>query len=122
MRLIAVTIAALFVAGCSSSPSAPNPVAVVPDAAPAAPAAPAAAAGATASTTAATYPGYKVKQYKGRTLYCKRTKQIGTRFENEICMTETELKRFMEAAERDREELRRTQSKCGTPSCGVGGG
>jgi hypothetical protein len=48
--------------------------------------------------------------------------QVGTRFQHEICMTETQLKRFLEDAERDRENLRRAQSNCGMAGCGTGEG
>jgi hypothetical protein len=117
MRLIAVAIATLFVPGCSSSPSTPTG----PAAAHATAASKSTTAGTTTSATVATaaaYPGYKMKQHNGRTLYCKKLGQTGTRFQDEICMTEFELETFMREAERDREQLRRAQSNCGMAGCG----
>jgi PBP1b-binding outer membrane lipoprotein LpoB len=122
MRLIVSTVATLFVAGCASQPAAPTtastatPVTAKPAAA--APAATTAAQGST--STPAKYPGYKAKQRNGTTVYCKKVAKLGTRFEEETCMTDAEMKTLMQQAESDRDAFRRNGTQCGTGGCGGG--
>jgi hypothetical protein len=125
MRLVAATLVTLFVAGCASSPSTPaTGAASAPVAAPAATGSKSTATAASTSkptgTTASKYPGYKVKQRDGQTVYCKKLAQIGSRFEDETCLTETEMKTIMEQADSDKGQLRRNSAICGSGGCGGG--
>jgi hypothetical protein len=124
MRLIAATLVTLFVAGCASSPATPTGSLAAPAAAPAPITASKPATASTAkpsATTASKYPGYKTKQKNGQTFYCKKLAQIGSRFEDETCLTEAEMKTLMEQADSDRSMLRRSQNTC-TMSGGANGG
>lgn len=125
MRLIAATLVTFFVAGCASSPATPTGSAAAPAVAPAAVSS---KSGATTTSTAqpsttiaSRYPGYKVKQKNGQTYYCKKIAQIGSRFEDETCLTQAEMKTLMEQADSDRSMLRRSQNTC-TMSGGANGG
>ena len=115
MRQFTCALALALLAGCASQPSTPKP-APAPAPAPVAAAAPATAAGAT--TAKATYPGYKEKTYNGGTVYCKKVAKIGSRFEEETCMTGPEMERMMQQAEADKVQFRRNQTLCGTGGCG----
>jgi hypothetical protein len=124
MRLIAATLVTLFVAGCASSPSTPatgtgTSAAAAPAAATASK--PAAATASKSATVANKYPGYKMKQKNGQTFYCKKLAQIGSRFEDETCLTEAEMKSLMEQADSDKGMLRRSQGVCTSAAGGCGG-
>ena len=113
MRQFTYALALALLAGCATQPSTPMPT---PAAAPAPVAAAAPVAGATA--TKATYPGYKEKTFNGETVYCKKVAKIGSRFEEETCMTGPEMERMMQQAEADKDQFRRNQTLCGTGGCG----
>jgi hypothetical protein len=115
MRQFTCALALALLAGCASQPSTSTPA---PAPAPVAAAAPAAAPVAGTTTAKATYPGYKEKTYKGETVYCKKVAKIGSRFEEETCMTGPEMERMMQQAEADKDQFRRNQTLCGTGGCG----
>jgi 3-oxoacyl-ACP reductase-like protein len=113
MRQFTCALALALLAGCASQPSTSTPAP-----APVAAAAPAAAPVAGTATAKAAYPGYKEKTYKGETVYCKKVAKIGSRFEDETCMTGPEMERMMQQAETDKDQFRRNQTICGTSGCG----
>lgn len=117
MRLLTSALAIALLAGCASQPS--TPTAAPAPAAVAAPAPVAAVASPAAPATAkAAYPGYKVRTIKGETVYCKKVARIGSRFEEETCMTGPEMEMMMQQAEADKDQFRRNQTLCGTGGCG----
>ena len=125
MRTFALTALCLL-AGCASAPpsSETTPAASAADAAPAAaaaaPATPAApeATAATAASTDAAKPfkppaGYKTKIKDWDVVYCKKTPVLGSRFPQEVCMNEAQLKEHMaamEAMKRDKDQVSRVCS------------
>jgi hypothetical protein len=125
MRLLIGSMVAVLLAGCASQPSSAPTSAPAPAATTAAVAAPATAAapvkaGATQPGSNNPYPGYKKKTKDGQTVYCKKVAKIGSRFEEETCMTEAEMELLAEKAEQDRQQFRRNQTLCGTGGCGGG--
>jgi len=113
MRQFTCALALALLAGCASQPTTPTPAP-----APVAAATPAAAPVAGTTTAKAAYPGYKEKTFKGETVYCKKVAKIGSRFEEETCMTGPEMERMMQQAEADKGQFRRNQTLCGTGGCG----
>lgn len=97
--------------------SAPDPAAAVPEAAPAAAPTPALSPAKPASTVKVPS-GFKAKTRNGQTVYCKKVAQIGSRFEQETCMTEAEAAELARKADSDRDQFRRNQTICGTGGCG----
>jgi hypothetical protein len=132
MRMLIGSIAAVLLAGCAAQPSGTTPAnaSAAPVAAAVAPAVPAAApaaaspasdaAAGTAASSVKSYPGYKMKQKDGVTVYCKKVAKIGSRFEEETCMTPAEMEQMAQKAEEDRQQFRRNQTLCGTGGCGGG--
>jgi Tfp pilus assembly protein FimV len=123
MRLLIGSIAAMLLAGCATPPSAPETSAPAPVATTAAVATPARAVAPAAEPVAVqaetkSYPGYKKKTRDGQTVYCKKVAKIGSRFEEETCMTGQEMEALAERAEQDRQEFRRNSTICGTGGCG----
>jgi hypothetical protein len=122
MRTLALT-ALCILAGCSSTPpGSETTTASAADAVPAASAAtapPAAAATtAAAASTDAAKPfkppaGYKTKIKDWDVVYCKKTPVLGSRFPQEVCMNEAQLKEHMaamEAMKRDKDQVSRVCS------------
>jgi hypothetical protein len=126
MRTLALA-ALCILAGCSSTPpSSETTTASTADAAPTATAAPAAsAAPAAAATSAAASPatdaakpfkppaGYKTKIKDWDVVYCKKTPVLGSRFPQEVCMNEAQLKEHlaaMETMKRDKDQVSRVCS------------
>lgn len=116
MRPSALALAFTFLAGCASSP------------APTAPAAPAIAAVTAPAATPATParknvaskpPGYKVVERNGTTLFCTQVASLGTKFKQEICMTQDEYDEVQRRGESVRQDLRQSTKMCGGGS-GVG--
>ncbi|HET7201863.1 MAG TPA: hypothetical protein VFI92_00710 [Steroidobacteraceae bacterium] len=115
MRALIFVSSVLVLAGCASqAPGDAMRVASTTHASPATPA---------SKRVAATnpYPGYKMKQKNGAIVYCKRVARVGTRFEDEYCMTESEMEQLEEKAQQDREMFRRNQTVCGAGTCGDDG-
>ena len=126
MRILLATVAAVVLAGCASQPSS-TPATSASTAALAAPAAettaavtaPAASAAPAKTASTKSYGGgYKKRQKDGVTVYCKKIAKIGSRFEEETCLTEAEMEQMAQQAESDRQQFRRNQTLCGTGGCG----
>lgn len=63
-------------------------------------------------------PGFKVKKKAGQILYCRETTPIGTRFSQETCMNEDQLKEFIQQAAAMQQDLYQHQSICaGAAAC-----
>jgi PBP1b-binding outer membrane lipoprotein LpoB len=123
MRLLIGSIATVLLAGCATPPSPPETSTPAPVATTAAVTTPVrtvapAAEPAAAQAKPKSYPGYKQKTRDGQAVYCKKVARIGTRFEDETCMTEEEMEELAERAEQDRQQFRRNSTLCGTGGCG----
>ncbi len=101
MRLLPLTLAVALLAGCAS---APPPVAAVSAVTPA-PAEPSKRPGAP--------PGYKQFQRNGVTLYCTKVAYLGTKFKQEVCMTQDEYDEVQRRGESVRQDLRQATKMCG---------
>jgi len=119
-----------LIVGCASTPP--------PKAAPSAAAAPAPAAAATqtAATSAAESEAdtaaklekkfqeaarsYKIVQKDGKTMYCKREKQINSTIPTLNCITEAQLRIQVENTDEMRQRMR-NRAGCSTAGCGGGG-
>jgi alpha/beta superfamily hydrolase len=64
--------------------------------------------------------GYKVVQKDGKTLYCKREKQIGTTIPTMNCMTESQLRHQVETMEEYRNRARNSSRCTHGVGCGAG--
>ena len=105
----AVLTALCILAGCAGAPSAPD-ASVAETAAPAAAAAAPAAASADAKPQFKPPPGYKAKIQDWNVVYCRKTPVLGSRFPQEVCMTEAELKEHLaqvETMKRDKDQVSR---------------
>lgn len=117
MRIL-VVIALAMLAGCSSAPPKPettavNAAPVTNDAAAAERTSEAAAEGASEAKAFKPPPGYKAKIQDWNVVYCRKTTVLGSRFPQEVCMTEGELKEHMAAMEtmkRDKDQVSRVCS------------
>lgn len=66
--------------------------------------------------------GYKMKMAGTRTLYCKKTTVLGTRFPREVCMTEAQLKDHLATNDSMRREKDQSSRICDNPAtCGFTG-
>jgi hypothetical protein len=119
--------AALLTACATPSPTAQAPAASsTPSASTSAEAAP--NSGATEKDTASAMEkrfqdaarSYKVIQKDGKTMYCKREKQIGSTIPTMNCMTEAQLRNQVETMEEYRNRARNS-GRC-THGAGCGGG
>jgi len=124
MRLTAVLILACL-AGCASQPQAPQTkVAAATPAPPAAPvqAEPAQQAAAQQGTNEAFKPpgGYRMKKRGAETVYCKKDTILGSRFPEEFCYTEQQLKEIAQRGEDQRLNKDKISGICGgaTGACG----
>ena len=145
MRLIPVVLALALSAGCASAPTAPPTSTAQPTAAPAVtvPAQPVAApvvtapeagsavladnaapvAGATAEDAILrTPPGYKDVNRNGVRYFCKNMSTLGSRFSQQICMTEDEYREVKRRGESVRSDLERSTAICASSAenaCGM---
>lgn len=117
-----------LIVGCASTPA--------PKAAPSAAAAPAPAAAATPAASAAESEAdtaaklekkfqeaarsYKVVQKDGKTMYCKREKQINSTIPTLNCITEAQLRIQVENTDEMRQRMRNRASGC-QQGCAGGG-
>ncbi len=58
-------------------------------------------------------PGYKAVERNGTTLYCAKVATLGTKFKQEICMTQDEYDEVQRRGENVRQDLRQTTKMCG---------
>jgi len=110
MHSFAALCAVAFLAGCAAQPTAPSTPAA-----------------ATVATTAATPgkasvpSGYKAVERNGATLYCTRVASLGTKFKQEVCMTQDEYDEVQRRGESARQDLRKSTAICaggsGVSSC-----
>jgi predicted ABC-class ATPase len=118
-----------FLAGCAAQPAPTLAPATAPVTAPAADAAKVAvlnsgkgaaavpAAESVATTAAATKKvstpaGYKAVERSGTTFYCAKVATLGTKFKQEICMTQDEHDEVQRRGENVRQDLRQTTKMC----------
>ena len=88
---------------------------------------PAAKADATSAATTATAaekefkppPGFYMKKRGALQVYCKKDREIGTRFVTEKCMTKDQVHEYLLALESQKQDVDRIRSTCGGGSaCG----
>jgi hypothetical protein len=126
MRVLVLTVIAV-VAGCASQPettTAPAPViAAAPAVAPAPAAAPTSVQPAQSAGDEQTVfkppPGYRLRKQGATTVYCKKETILGSRFPEEFCFTEEQLKDVVRRGEeqgRDAAKHARVCSSAG--NCG----
>jgi len=56
--------------------------------------------------------GYKAVERNGTTLYCAKVSTLGTKFKQEICMTQDEYDEVQRRGENVRQDLRQTTKMC----------
>jgi hypothetical protein len=65
--------------------------------------------------------GYKAVERHGTTLYCTRVASLGTKFKQEVCMTQDEYAEVQRRGENARQDLRKSTTMCaggsGVASC-----
>ena len=129
----AVTASAALMAFADQPVTTPAPAvtpapATAPDSKPASSGAPATAATAPAATpaqktAAATNDkekpfepplGFRPRMKGGKPVYCRETTPIGTRFTELTCMTEEQLKEYMEYARSMSQDMHQHQAICGS--------
>jgi hypothetical protein len=111
MRTLLLAVLGIL-AGCGTAPPASDTT--TPNATPAA-AAPVAATAAASPSSDKKHafkppPGFKTKIKDWDVVYCRKTPVLGSRFPQEVCMTEVELKEHMAAMEtmkRDKDQVSR---------------
>ena len=113
VRLFFAASAFAFLVGCASQPNSPSEPVMAPVAAE-----PAAAVASTPHNPSVP-PGYKAVERNGTTLYCTRVASLGTKFKQEVCMTQDEYDEVQRRGESVRQDLRQTTKMCGGGS-GVG--
>lgn len=126
---LVVSVGAALLAACASQPAAQAPASQTPAAS--STATPSTApSGAAAEKDAATAMekrfqeaarSYKVIQKDGKTMYCKREKQIGTTIPTMNCMTEAQLRNQVETMEEYRQRARNSGRCTHGAGCGAGG-
>lgn len=133
MRLIPLVLALALSAGCASTPTTPPAATAQPAAAPAviAPEAGSAVLAANASPTAEATaagevmrvpPGYKDVNRNGVRYFCKSMTTLGSRFSQQICMTEDEYREVKRRGESVRTDLERSTTVCASSAenaCGM---
>jgi len=62
-------------------------------------------------------PGYKVKIKEWDIVYCRKEAVLGSRFPQEICMTEAELKAYTQANDEMRRNKDQSSRICGGTGC-----
>jgi hypothetical protein len=64
-------------------------------------------------------PGFYTKKRGALQVYCKKDREIGTRFVTEKCMTEDQVHEYLLALESQKQDVDRIRSTCGGGSaCG----
>jgi hypothetical protein len=119
---LSLSVCAALLAACASQPAA------APAPTPAAQATPAPNSAVTEKDTASAMEkrfqdaarSYKVVQKDGKTLYCKREKQIGTTIPTMNCMTESQLRNQVETMEEYRNRARNSSRCTHGVGCGAG--
>jgi len=132
---------AALLAGCASQPASTSAPATAPVIAPdveaaktavlnssngsaAVPAAEPVAMTASTARKPSTPAGYKAVERNGTTLYCTKVATLGTKFKQEICMTQDEYDEVQRRGENVRQDLRQTTKMCsggtGPSSCSGG--
>jgi hypothetical protein len=122
---LSIGLGAAMLTACASQPQP----ATAPAAKPATPAASKPSSAATEADTATAMEkrfqdaarSYKVVQKDGKTLYCKREKQIGTTIPTMNCMTESQLRNQVETMEEYRQRARNAARCTHGAGCGAGG-
>lgn len=123
---LSIGIGAAALAACASQPAVDAPKAPVQAAAPAS-AAPNAAASETNTATLMekrfqeAARSYKTVQKDGKTMYCKREKNIGSTIPTMNCITEAQLRNQVENMEEYRERARNSSRCTHGSGCGAGG-
>jgi hypothetical protein len=113
MRILVLT-AVCILAGCGSAPrSAESTTAKAAD-----DATPVAAKAVDGAQGFKPPPGYKAKIKEWDVVYCKKTPVLGSRFPQEICMTEAQLKDHLAAMETMKRDKDQISSLCTSkPGC-----
>jgi hypothetical protein len=110
MRLVTLLCAIAVLTGCASRPVTPP-----------SPATPAAATLVATSSKVSAPPGYKAVERNGTWLYCTRVASLGTKFKQEVCMTQEQYAEVQRRGENARQELRKSTRICaggsGISSC-----
>jgi hypothetical protein len=122
---LSIGLGAAMLSACASQPQP----ATAPAAKPAPPAASKPSSAVTEADTATAMEkrfqdaarSYKVVQKDGKTLYCKREKQIGTTIPTMNCMTESQLRNQVETMEEYRQRARNAARCTHGAGCGAGG-
>jgi hypothetical protein len=57
-------------------------------------------------------PGFATKKRGALTLYCKRDREIGTRFVTEKCYDESQVREYLLAREQQKRDIDRIRSTC----------
>jgi hypothetical protein len=65
--------------------------------------------------------GYQAKKRGKKVVYCKKTTQSGTRFSQEKCYDETQLREIEAARERDNATFDQSRKICSNPEACSGG-
>jgi len=58
-------------------------------------------------------PGFYTKKRGALTVYCKKDREIGTRFVTEKCMTEDQVHQYLLALETQKQDVDRIRNTCG---------
>ena len=116
MRILLIAVLASL-AGCASSPQTSDPgneaaTLATPAVAPSPAAQPAAPTASEAPAEFKPPAGYKAKVENGRTMYCRRTTVLGSRFAKDVCMTEAQLRDFQLSNEGMRSNKDQTSRVC----------
>ncbi len=56
--------------------------------------------------------GFQTKKRGAKVLYCKKDRDIGTRFVTEKCYDETQMREYLLARDTQRRDVERTRSMC----------
>lgn len=66
-------------------------------------------------------PGYQAKQRGKKMVYCKKSLESGTRFSQERCYSETQLREMELAREQDQSTFEQNRKVCANPETCAGG-
>lgn len=112
MRSFIAASAITFLAGCASQSTPPSAPVTAPVAAPV-------ATTAVVSQKSSVPAGYKAVERNGTTLYCAKVASLGTKFKQEVCMTQDQYDEVQRRGENARQDLRKTTKMCAGGS-GIG--
>jgi hypothetical protein len=59
-------------------------------------------------------PGFKTKKRGALTVYCKKDREIGTRFVTEHCLDEAQMRDYLLALEEQKRDIDRIRATCAT--------